>query len=236
MVLPYGSTLKATQDHLIQWYWDEGRNMKVDGMSTHGFQECGLLASIIWATIQKEDFAASALRGMDYLRGIAKSAAADDVHLCWTTPSGFVACQNYVDQKSQIIKTSLGDGIRRHRLNVPTDQIDRRKSVSAFPANYIHSLDSSSLVETINLCLDEKGSAEMSFSFVHDSYGTHAADAPSLARLLRTAHTRTFGTDPLNLLHHEVLTCLSPSAKLPVAPKTGSWTLNELEKAQYFFT
>lgn len=236
MVLPYGSTLKATQDHLIQWYWSEGRHMKVDGMSNHGFQECGLLASLIWATIQKEDVAASALRGMDYLRDVAKSAAADDVHLHWTTPSGFVACQSYVDQTSQIIKTSLGDGIRRHRLNVPTDRLDKRKSVSAFPANYIHSLDSSSLVETINLCLDEKGSTEMSFSFVHDSYGTHAADAPLLAQLLRTAHTRTFDREPLHLLHYEVLTCLSRSATLPDAPKTGSWALNELKKARYFFT
>jgi len=236
MVLPYGSTIKATQDHLIQWYWKEGQHAKVDGMSPHGFQECGLLASLIWSTIQREDVAASALRGMDYLRSLAKSSAADNVHLHWTAPSGFVACQQYVDQLSQVIKTSLGDGVRKHRLNIPTELIDRKKSVSAFPANYIHSLDAASLVETINLCLDEASDTSLSFWCVHDSYGTHAADAQSLAKHCRTAHVRVHGTYPLHALRKELLTCLSPYATVPPELEIGTWALNELEKAYYFFT
>jgi len=235
MTLPYGSTIKTLQDQLIQWYQEEGRHAQIEGMSPHGFQECGLLASIIWQTIQRADVALPALNGMDYLRSIAKTTAADGVHLSWTTPSGFVAAQGYVEQKSQVIKTALGEGTRRSRLNSPTERLDKKKAVSAFPANYIHSLDAACLVETINTCLDE-ADEPMSFWFIHDSYGTHAASAPLLAECLRSAHVAVYATDPLRTLRDEVLNSLSSEFTLSPEPKTGSWDMDELKESRYFFT
>jgi len=235
MTLPYGSTIKTVQDQLIKWYWDEGQHVGIEGMSPHGFQECGLLASIIWRVIQREDIALPALEGMDYLRSLAKSAAKEGVHLSWTAPSGFAVAQGYMEQKSQVIKTSLGDGCRRSRLNKPTEFIDKKKSYTAFPANFIHSLDASCLVETINSCLDSSDEP-MSFWFVHDSYGTHAASAPLMEARLRDAHISVYATQPLQNLRASVLTSLSSPVTLLSEPETGSWDMDELKKSRYFFT
>jgi len=239
MVIPYGSTIKSIQDHLIQWYYDEGRHMNISGVSTQGFRECGLLASLIWKAIQQEDIAASALRGMDYFRQVARTMANESEHLTWQTPSGFVGMQSYVNQSTTVIKTTLGDGVRKHRLNVPTDDIDRKRSVSAFPANFIHSLDASSLVGTINLSLDQAEGEPMSYWCIHDSYGTHAACAPDLARQLRAAHIQTFDSDPLTVFHHDTskrLRSLSSPATLPDPPTAGPWVPQELERSTYFFS
>ena len=205
-------------------------------MGLIGFQECGRRASIIWRVMQREGGAAAALKGSGDRREVARVAANENHHLHWQTPSGFVAQQNYVDQTSQVIKTTLGDSIRKHRLNTPTASIDKRRSVSSFPANFIHSLDASALVETINRSLDEAGTRSMSYWFVHDSYGTHAADAPDLARQLRAAHRWISECNPARSLRHDVLTGLSSSSKLPSELQVGSWAPSELEKARYFFT
>ena len=238
MALPYGVQLRGISDYLIEWYWQEGRKKKVDGFSSHGYPEMGYLAQTIWSTMIIDGPVAEALNLMSWLRDVAKVAAAEGVHVSWTTPSGFVARQDYTDSTSRVVKTALGDTIRRHRINTPTDRIDVRASVTALPANFIHSLDAAALTLTLNACLDTKPAygGGWSFSVVHDSYATHAADAQELSYRLRLAHIQMYSSGVLENFHNEVLTSLSPSATLSELPSDGRWDVTQLQNARYFFS
>lgn len=234
MTLPYGSTIKAVQDYLIEIYFTEWLH-KGDGTSLTAFSDCGLLASIIWKAIQRPEVAKSALDAMGYLRALARSVAHERNQMSWTAPSGFVVKHNYRDQKTLVIKTTLGSTVRKHNMReeIP-DTIDKSKSVTAFPANFIHSLDASSLVGTINHCLDRGG--DWSFWCVHDSYGTHAADAPELAASLAAAHIATFTPDLLQKLLDEALDHMTPGAILPTRPSLGGFDIHQIADSRYFFT
>jgi len=238
MALPYGVQLRGISDYLIEWYWQEGRKKQVEGFSSHGYPEMGYLAQTIWSTMILEGPVAEALELMSWLRDVAKVSAGEGTHLSWTTPSGFVARQDYMDTSSRVVKTALGDTIRRHRISTPTDRIDVRSSVTAFPANFIHSLDAAALTLTLNACLDTKPAygGGWSFSVVHDSYATHAADAQELAYRLRNSHIEMYSADVLAKFRNEVLTSLSANATITEPPSDGRWDVTQLQTARYFFS
>lgn len=64
----------------------------------------------------------------------------------------------------------------------PNTLVSGTGQASSFPPNLIHSLDSAHLILTINRCKQLQLDA---FVAVHDSFGTHAADAGKLGRALR---------------------------------------------------
>ena len=238
MALPYGVQLRGITDYLLDWYWEEGRHKQVNGFSSHGYAEMSYLAQTIWATMILDGPVSDALHLMDWLRDLAKTAAVNGVHLSWTTPSGFVVRQNYLDTSARVVKTALGDKIQRHRLSTPVDRINSRASATAFPANFIHSLDAAALTLTLNNCLDSGafGDGKWSFSVVHDSYATHAADAELLAQSLRSTHAQMYSSDIVQRLADEVLSALPDGTSLDRPPATGRWDTRHLTEARYFFS
>ncbi|CAI8504183.1 unnamed protein product [Pichia kudriavzevii] len=60
-------------------------------------------------------------------------------------------------------------------------KVDGRKQANGFPPNFIHSLDATHMLLSVNKC-SEFG---LSFSSVHDSYWTHAADVDTMNYVLR---------------------------------------------------
>jgi DNA-directed RNA polymerase len=60
------------------------------------------------------------------------------------------------------------------------------KQKSAFPPNYVHSLDSTHMMMTAERCFAEK----MAFAAVHDSYWTHAATVGRMGTILREEFIR----------------------------------------------
>ena len=55
--------------------------------------------------------------------------------------------------------------------------------------NFIHSLDASALVRTVNRCV-EQGISQ--FSMVHDSYGTHSPELPRMQEILRLEFVKMY--------------------------------------------
>lgn len=88
----------------------------------------------------------------------------------WTTPLGLPCVQPYRVSKSQMVKTNLQD----ISISDPfgATQVDSRKQLTAFPPNFVHSLDATHMLMTSRAC----GKKNMSFAAVHDSYWTHASD------------------------------------------------------------
>ncbi|OCT44392.1 DNA-directed RNA polymerase, mitochondrial [Cladophialophora carrionii] len=115
----------------------------------------------------------------------------------WTTPLKLPVVQPYRINKGQRIRTNL----QSIMLAQPSaaDSVNKRKQLQAFPPNFIHSLDATHMILSA-LKANEVG---LSFSAVHDSFWTHAADVDTLNVLLRDAFIRMHSDDIVGRLAAE---------------------------------
>jgi DNA-directed RNA polymerase len=118
----------------------------------------------------------------------------------WTTPLKLPVVQPYRASKGQRIKTNMQD----ITIVEPTiaDSVNKRKQLQAFPPNFIHSLDATHMILSALQC-DER---DLTFSAVHDSFWTHAADVDTLNTLLRDAFIRMHSEDIIGRLAAEFKT------------------------------
>jgi DNA-directed RNA polymerase len=79
-------------------------------------------------------------------------------------------------------------------------KINMRKQRTAFPPNFVHSLDSTHLLMTAR----EFISRGRTFAGVHDSYWTHAADVEELGVVLREQFIKLYSMPILENLKAEL--------------------------------
>lgn len=139
MVLVYGSTKQSCKDYTIEWFQEMLTRHGVENPFDEVFKPCIFLSDLIWDSIG--EVVTSARIGMDWLRGVARVCMQNGVNPSWTAPSGFVIKQNYEKQANYEVKTSIGDKIRRHRMQYGTGEASPRKHVNGICPNYVHSLD-----------------------------------------------------------------------------------------------
>lgn len=115
----------------------------------------------------------------------------------WTTPLKLPVVQPYRDVKPKRILTRL----QNLSISAPTllDNVNKRKQLQAFPPNFIHSLDATHMMLSAIKC-KELG---LTFSAVHDSFWTHAADVDRMNEALRTEFIRMHSEDVIGRLAAE---------------------------------
>lgn len=92
----------------------------------------------------------------------------------WTTLLGLPCVQPYRVLKKQVVNTNLQDMVITDPFGAT--QVDARKQQTAFPPNFIHSLDATHMLMTASAC----GKQGLNFASVHDSYWTHARDVDKM--------------------------------------------------------
>lgn len=97
----------------------------------------------------------------------------------WTSPLGLPVVQPYRSLKTKSVKTNMQTFVIQDPYGVK--KVDGRKQANGFPPNFIHSLDATHMLLSVNKC-SEFG---LSFSSVHDSYWTHACDIDIMNKVLR---------------------------------------------------
>lgn len=126
-------------------------------------------------------------------RRISKLVRVDEAHgakpnhlssVIWTTPLGLPCVQPYRATKQQVVATSLQDIVISDPFGAT--QVDARKQQTAFPPNFVHSLDATHMLMTAAAC----GDAGLTFALVHDSYWTHAADVDRMNVCIRNEFVR----------------------------------------------
>ena len=117
----------------------------------------------------------------------------------WTTPLGLPVCQPY--RKEHTIQVCTASQKVNLRYLNDTLQVARRQQISAFPPNFIHSLDATHMFLTSVAC-DEAG---ITFAAVHDSYWTHAATVPQMNKLLRESFVQLHETPILLNFYDEMM-------------------------------
>ncbi|GFZ18343.1 DNA/RNA polymerases superfamily protein [Actinidia rufa] len=181
---------------------------------------------------------------MNWLGDCAKVIALENEPVRWTTPIGLPVVQPYRKLGRYMIKTSL----QVLTLQRETDMVDSllsselcfvsftsinvmvKRQRTAFPPNFVHSLDGSHMMMTAVACKE----AGLNFAGVHDSYWTHACNVDKMNRILREKFVELYEEPILeNLL--ESFQKTFPTLNLPPLPERGDFDLREVLESPYFF-
>ena len=116
----------------------------------------------------------------DWFAKCAKVVASTGEPVKWISPLGLPCVQpyKYISEKS-FIETVLQKVTIAENLD--SQPVNKSKNTTAFPPNFVHSIDSTHMMLTAIEC-QKKG---ITFAAVHDSYWSHAADVPLMNRILR---------------------------------------------------
>ena len=109
--------------------------------------------------------------------------------------------------------------------------VNPKKQSTAFPPNFVHSLDASHMMLSAIACQAKN----IEFAAVHDSYWTHACNVEEMGEILREAFVRLHSEEILERLRNELLeryanNKISVNVKLSGADTMKVW--NEHRKSQ----
>lgn len=190
------------------------------------------LSHVLYSSISGTVSAAAV--AMDWLREVAKVAAAGDLPLWWTSPTGLPILQDYKKQTGVRVNAFWGGQRLQLMIQTETNSICPRSQVNGVAPNFVHSLDAAHL-QAVALRAKREGLRHL--AVIHDSFGTHAADTGRLSRILRETFVEQYSGNVLQDFYEEIKDQLGEelAAKLPPPPKMGSMDLNRVIEAEYTF-
>lgn len=166
----------------------------------------------------------------DWLAECARAVAARDQAMSWVTPLGIPCVQPYRDISKRTVVTVLQNivlaepGEAHHRVS-------RARQRSAFPPNFIHSLDSSHMFLTALACKREG----LTFAAVHDSFWTHPGQVGAMRDHLRTQFVNLYSRPILEDFRASTMDRI-PGLELPPVPPKGELDLKDVLNSQFFFS
>lgn len=233
MTLPYGACRTGFAGQIME---DTLAELKDDPFPEGKGKAAAYLAGLVWEAAGEVVVAAQEVMG--WLQDVARISAKANVPIEWTTPSGFRVLQAYRDSKSRKVDMlAFGQRISVRVAQGFEDKIDSRKTASAIAPNFVHAMDAAHMLRTVEMLLDTVGPS-VHLSMIHDSYGTHAADAESLSFAIRQSFVQMYEeTCWLTAFRDEVAAALPPevAAKLPPVPQMRDLDISEVVNSQYFF-
>lgn len=216
MTLPYGATKQSCRDYTFEWVKDNWDKFGISKYEQWNFAD--YLATIIWDAIGK--VVVLAREAMEWLqRNTGKRYAR------WISPAGFPVYQFYKKVKAERVNTKLAGGVRLtfHNLDNKGEPHLFKQRLGIVP-NFIHSVDASHMVMTIN------GTELPAYSMIHDEFGCHAGHVQSLYEATRVQfyllHDRC---NPLELW------ATHQGIPLEYVPKRGSFDISEVLSSKYIF-
>jgi DNA-directed RNA polymerase len=117
----------------------------------------------------------------------------------WNTPLGFRVVQPYLKTRSIHLKTVMQTVSLR--ASNQFDPVDVNKQVSAFPPNFIHSLDATHMFMTAMACFE----AGITFASVHDCFWTHPSMVDGMNRHIREQFVALYSQPILERLREDLL-------------------------------
>lgn len=217
-----------------------------------GFEAAGYIAKKTYKAITS--LVKDAATGMKFFQKCATSLAHEGKGLTWITPTGLPVTHRYTEWDSKTVKMFLydkaipviqsstedkvedGDVLKQVRLTIrtkPTSRINKAKAKSAVAPNVIHSLDASHLMLTV---LKAKEQGISSFSLIHDSFGTHAANTSDFFYTIREAFVEMYESYcPYETIRECTLNALDNQSKVPQVPQKGSLNVKDVSTSLYAF-
>jgi len=229
MVVPYGGRIYSTRQYIEDYIVDQIEAGVSNPWGHDLFEPSHYLADIVWECISR--VIVSARTVMDWLQEISSKISAENLPVIWETPTKFLVHQLYPETRSRRITTYIDNSLVKPQVREQNfGKSDRRRSVNGASPNFIHSMDSAAMTKTINACVD---AGIRDFSMVHDSYGVHASDIPTLYELTRMAFVDMYEyNDVLDEFKQCALEVLDD---VPEPPQKGDLELSQVRDSAYFF-
>ena len=181
-----------TGAHDIQYWFGDCANRITNSISPLQLEQASMGRSDQPPNVDKKN-----QRDQGLMERKALDAADFRSTMVWTTPLKLPVVQPYRIEAVHQVKTHVAN----IAISEPSvaDAVDKRKQLQAFPPNFIHSLDATHMM----LSALEAHKQGLTFSAVHDSFWTHAADIDALNLLLRDAFIRMHTEDIVSRLAAE---------------------------------
>lgn len=117
----------------------------------------------------------------------------------WTTPLGLPIVQPYREESKHQVKTAMQSVFIADPYGLRT--VNARKQRTAFPPNFVHSLDATHMLMSAIGCSKEG----LTFAAVHDSYWTHAGTVDTMNKILRQSFIDLHKVDIVTKLKDEFI-------------------------------
>lgn len=245
MTLPYGSTLLTCRDSIDQYLTDAQRKEDAQARAhgrpatpTHPFGDkdsvlpkdaaLAVATRLVWDSIGEVVVAARA--AMEFIQKVARQVGKANMPMRWTTPTGFVVEQAVYKQAEERVKTQLM-GVQQFTLYGAKDEIDPQRMVTSAAPNYVHSMDASHLMLSVNGFHDV---GMHSIAVIHDSFGTHAGRTDELRSILRQTMRDMYQEQMLVKFRDEQEELMLEMVEHEV-PYIGTLDLDELVESEYTF-
>jgi len=228
MTSVYGVTYIGARQQIQEKIEDKlkDKGFDIDEMEKEVFSSAGYVATVTMEVMG--DLFQGAKKTKTWLADCAALISQQGHPVAWISPIGIPAIQPYRQRRQRTVVTVM----QKITVVDETDdlQVHKSRQVTAFPPNYIHSLDSSHMLMTA-IEMDRRG---LAFSAVHDSFWTHACDIDEMNEALRECFVELYSQPILSDLK-ESWELRYPEVEFPECPELGDLDLNEVKSATYFF-
>lgn len=234
MTLSYGVTRTGMRDQIKDMCRKLADKGNMDYKQGTDNDHASYLAEQVYSVIG--DVAQAAFHVMDWLGAAARAKAntatnLQDAAFSWITPIGVPVIQEYYEYDATKMWVFV-EG-REIKFTNRTDKVCVKKSKQKQGAapNFVHSMDASHLMLTVNGCVDL---GIDSFAMIHDSFATHACDTGILFEVLRTEFIKMYEEDWLIKIYED----LPEAAQLEVGPppSRGTLDLSLVQDSEFFFS
>jgi len=166
-----------------------------------------------------------------WFQDVAKNVAEAGHLMEWVTPMGLPVVQPYCKQENTEVRTVLQKfSVKRQQDMNGKLKASMRKQKSAFPPNFVHSLDSCHMMMTATECKKQG----LDFAAVHDSFWTSPAHVDQMNVILRenfiALHRRPLLNELVQYIHMK-----HPGIEIPQIPQLGDLNLDSIRDSNYFF-
>jgi|TARA_R110002074_G_scaffold144049_5_gene291483 DNA-directed RNA polymerase len=211
----------------------------------NGYRASSYIARLLWDAVV--DSVKRPAHLMDWLTDAASKVAKEKFQMPdgshhampvrWTTPLGFPVVQSYYDTNPRRVKTSINGNLVYLTLKESTDQICTRKSAQAMAPNWVHGCDAAHLQLTVSRAAESEQGIN-SFSLIHDSFATHAADTDEFWHIIRESMVEMYEAgDIVHGLYLELNAQMKPENReeIKLPPSKGTLDLAATVSARYSF-
>ena len=229
MVVPYGGQRFSCRAYIEEYIIEKIEGGAHSPWGDDLFKPSQYLTGYVWDAIS--EVVVSARKAMDWIQDVAARVSKLNLPLIWTSPSGFVVQQQYPSVEDRRIKTYIDNTLIMPTVNeLDLTKLDKRRAVQGSSPNFVHSMDAAAMTITITKAINE---GIHSFAMIHDSYGTHAADTPVLARLIRESFVWMYTEN--DVLEQYRQNALEVVDEVPEVPPKGNLDLNKVLESDFFF-
>lgn len=229
MIVPYGGSHHAFFRYTMDWL----KERDPEGEVIPGEERAAAVSYLVkhlWDAVNRTVSAANTV--MTWLKKCSDITSTTGKPLYWVTPCGFVVRHFYGERAMRRIDTNI-DG---QRINLvawdfkPT--LDKRDQMQGIAPNFVHSLDASALMTSVNLAALN---GVRSLTTIHDAYGTVAADMRILEACLREGFIQTYEEDVLEKFLAACKDVAGEEGEWPAIPEKGTLDIEEVRHSEYFF-